>query len=102
MGSTQFVVPPPMSVVANLAVVNEAPQTTSRPPPLRTRSDAGRSAGAVAPGQIRAIRGRRMPVRHQWTGALGGALRVIPRANTQSPYRQGTWRERPHQSEGLP
>jgi len=43
-----------------------------------------------------------MPVRHQWTGALVVALRVVPRANTQSPYKQGTWRERPYQSEGLP
>lgn len=34
--------------------------------------------------------GRRVPVRHQWTGALVVALRVIPRANTQSPYKQGT------------
>jgi hypothetical protein len=36
------------------------------------------------------IRGRRMPVRHQWTGALVVVLGVIPRANTQWPYKQGT------------
>lgn len=33
-GSTQLVVPPPMLVVANRAVVDEEPQKTSIPPVL--------------------------------------------------------------------